>query len=260
MIQFSLNRFGKLAHWTLINDKRYYVKSFLQMLVIFTLGFLFFTTATVKWNNQSANYVLCDIVTVATFAFAIVMGSSYMFYSMDGKHDMQTLLMLPASNLEKYLMRYSTWIILLPLYVVAFLAADVFQYVANTLLGQEETVLVVQHVTDSLAKSYGNTTCSTYLSMVLIFGWVHSLYALGATFFRWRKYNWVCTTTLLIVLGILLFSIFTGDRISGSIDMDTAIVLRNVSAVVCLFMIALNFWLSYRIFCRTQLVGRFVNL
>jgi hypothetical protein len=27
-----------------------------------------------------------------------------------------------------------------------------------------------------------------------------------------------------------------------------------------LLLVVLNFWLSYRLFCRTQVVGRFVNL
>ena len=43
MIQFNIQRFGKLAKWTLVNDKKYLVKSFLQVFAILTFLFLVFT-------------------------------------------------------------------------------------------------------------------------------------------------------------------------------------------------------------------------
>ena len=138
MIQFNLNRFAKLARWSLTNDKKYHVKSFLQNLVVFTLLFLFFTSIDVKWNQQNANYQPCCIAVLVVFAVTLILGSSFMFYSMEGKHDMQTLLMLPASNLEKYLVRYASWMILLPIQLVAFFASDLVQYVFGLLVGHEE--------------------------------------------------------------------------------------------------------------------------
>ena len=113
MIQFNLQRFIKLARWTLTVDKKYHIKSFFQNLVIFTLVFVFFTSITFTVSQQAANYLPCSITAIVAFAVTLVLGSSFMFYSMSGKHDMQRLLMLPASNLEKYLMRYASWIILL---------------------------------------------------------------------------------------------------------------------------------------------------
>ena len=50
----------------------------------------------------------------------LVLGPTMMFNSMRGKHDDQQLLTLPASNLEKYLMRYSYWLLLLPSFVGSF--------------------------------------------------------------------------------------------------------------------------------------------
>ena len=47
MIQFSFNRFGKLARWSLTNDRKYYVRTFVQMLTVLTLVFLFFTIISV---------------------------------------------------------------------------------------------------------------------------------------------------------------------------------------------------------------------
>ena len=112
MIQFSFNRFGKLARWSLTNDRSYYVRTFLQMLVVLTLVFLFFTMERngnhiyVKGELYTVDhYTPCFFISLFVFIITIVIGPSLMFYSMKGKHDRQTLLMLPASNLEKYLMR-----------------------------------------------------------------------------------------------------------------------------------------------------------
>jgi hypothetical protein len=135
MVQFNINRFGKLARWSLTNDKKYHIKSFFQNLVIFTLVFVFFTSVDVKWNQQNANYFPCSLAAIVAIGVTLILGSSFMFYSMDRKHDMQTLLMLPASNLEKYLVRYASWIILLPIQLVAFFAADVVQYVYGLVVG-----------------------------------------------------------------------------------------------------------------------------
>ena len=67
MIQFSLKRFGKLACWTLRNEKRYYVKSFLQIFVVTLLIFLFFTMV-VKMNGRyDSGYRACVVAMVMMF-------------------------------------------------------------------------------------------------------------------------------------------------------------------------------------------------
>ena len=42
MIQFNSDRFGKLVRLSLVNDRKYYIKSFLQVFVIFLMVFLLF--------------------------------------------------------------------------------------------------------------------------------------------------------------------------------------------------------------------------
>ena len=109
MIQFNVNRFWKLVRWSLTMDRRWFVKNTLSWLVVFTLVFLFFTCVA-KFNNQSASlqsYQACASMVLCTTIAILVLGPTMMFNSMQGKHDDQRLLMLPASNLEKYLVRYS---------------------------------------------------------------------------------------------------------------------------------------------------------
>lgn len=253
MIQFNFNRFVKLAKWSLTNDKKYHVKTFFQNLVIFTLVFVFFTSITFTVCQLPANYVLCSIATIVAFAVTLVLGSSFMFYSMSGKHDMQRLLMLPASNLEKYLMRYASWIILLPIQLVAYFSADLLQYVFGLAVGHEQVRLVTNAVIESFQS---DMPLSYRMTFVWLFVWLHSLYAVGATFFRFRKNNWIATTLVLIVVSLLL------SAIAGQWSYVNMFWWNNHYFFNLVFplLAVVNFWLSYKLFCRQQVIDRFVNL
>lgn len=263
MIQFNLNRFGKLVRWSLTYDKRYYVKSFLQILVIMLFGFLFFPM--LNKSEHAIGYTMSSIMVTAIFLVTIVLGSSFMFYSMENEHDRQNLMLLPASNFEKYLMRYATWILLIPLYLVAFFAADLLQYVIHWVLGHDYVVFVTSTLirkADIMSNAWHQAPEDARRMMVhallVLAVWSHSIYALGATFFRSRKYNWVLTTIVIILLGILQAWILPFDDPTSYEKMTTMdIVIGDVTAGL---WIVLNFWLSYKLFCRTQVIGRFVNL
>ena len=253
MIQFNLQRFMKLARWTLTIDKKYHIKSFFQHLVIFTMVFVFFTSIDVRWDEKDENYVFCAILTIVAFVVTLVLGSSFMFYSMSGKHDMQRLLMLPASNLEKYLMRYASWIILLPIQLVAYFSADLLQYVFGLAVGHEQVRLVTSAVIESFQS---DMPLSYRMTFVWLFVWLHSLYAVGATFFRFRKNNWIATTLVLIVVSLLL------SAIAGQWSYVNMFWWNNHYFFNLVFplLAVVNFWLSYKLFCRQQVIGRFFNI
>ena len=269
MIQFSFNRFGKLASWSLTNDRKYYVKTFLQMLTVLTLVFLFFTmehNGNAKFDGKeyvSDHYSPCFFVALYLFIINIVVGPSLMFYSMKGKHDRQTLMTLPASNLEKYLMRYSTWIILVPIVLLAFFAADLIQYVVNWLLGRDYTTFVTTHfLFDRYMVGWRTIICNEMsrdgaLKPYMIGLCVHSVFALGATFFRSRRFNAIFTTIALIIFVELVMWLSNNF---GNADNTVNDGHYTTGYLVCIGLTMVNFWLSYRLFCRTQVIGKYVNV
>ena len=259
MIQFNISRFGKLVRWSLTNDKKYYIKTFLQMLVVLLLIFLFFTCVVGRDVNYRHAYQTCCITMMFMFGVSITIGPSMMFYSMEGKHDKQALMLLPASNFEKYLIRYASWIFLLPCYLVAFFGADVLQYVVNFILGHEHTTFVTSTLVDIFSRSFAEVPSKTILnSAILVIVWLHSFYALGATFFRSRKFNWVLTTIVAILLGVLQAWFFPfEEHITYE---ETTLTDLLIADIVAAFWIMLNFWLSYKLFCRTQLKAKWVNI
>ena len=265
MIQFNFNRFRRLAKWSLTNDRSYYVRGFMQVLVILTLIFLasttnFFRFTVITVNGSSNPYLQCSTITILLFFINLIIGPSLMFQSMKGKHDRQTLLMLPASNFEKYIMRYSTWMILIPLYVLAFFGADLVQYLVNVIGGNEQVMFVTTKMISKLGdvgQKVSTYPRSTMLFIYVLMFWLHSVYALGATVFRSNKYSAIFTTVSLIVFVMLIVGLSTdsndGDPHSPSSAYKYMAVIYGIWTLV-------NFWLSYKLFCRTQVKGKFVNL
>ena len=258
MIQFNFNRFGKLAKWSLTNDRSYYVRGFMQVLVILTLIYMAFSTNFFKFtfNGSSNPYLQCSTITILLFFINFIIGPSLMFQSMKGKHDRQALLMLPASNFEKYIMRYFTWMILIPLYVIAFFAADLLQYLMNVVGGTEQVMFVTTKMIAKLgdvAQKASTEPRNIMLFIYVLLFWLHSVYALGATFFRSHKYSAIFTTVVIIVFGMLLVCI------SKDSDDETSPSYKYMAVVHGIWTIV-NFWLSYKLFCRTQVKGKFVNL
>ena len=265
MIQFNLNRFGKLAKWSLTTDKGFYERNLLNVFVVLSLFFIAFTTHffRINVNDNDSAYTPCLAATMIMFIITVVTGPAWMFSSMKGKHDLQALLMLPASNFEKYLMRYSTWMILLPIYIVAFFAADLMQYAIHGMLGHSYVTFVTSVIVKFFEEALSSdAVTSDYHFLNAIFVtclWCHSMYAVGATFFRSRKFNWILTTGVIIVISVL--SVWLTKE--GSVlQYDWKISKTNyvIGCMIHCTWIVLNFWLSYRLFCRNQVIGKYVNL
>ena len=262
MIQFNFNRFGKLARWSLTNDKRYYVKSFLQIFVVLLLIFLFLTYVMVREGNDQRAYQTCCLTIMFMLGVTITLGPSMMFYSMEGKHYKQALMLLPASNLEKYLIRYASWIFLLPCYLLAFLGADVLQYVVNLILGHQHVAFVTSTLVNIISSSFAELPPKAFYvflnSAIVVMVWFHSFYALGATFFRSRKFNWVLTTIVAILLTMLQAWFYPYEEHVTFKEATMSDLLIADIVAACWMM--LNFWLSYKLFCRMQLKAKWVNI
>ena len=118
MIQFNIHRFGQLLKWTMVQDRAYYKKSFLQMVAVILLAYIFFMFVTNYGNGDvqyhfNQSYKIAAGMLLFLVVGATVLGPCSMFHSMSGKHDRQNLMLVPASNFEKYLVRYMSWILMI---------------------------------------------------------------------------------------------------------------------------------------------------
>ena len=251
--------------WSILGDKRYFVKTFLQFLVVMLLVFVFFTMIVKMNGGIYPGYRSCAIAEFAVVIVNIVLGPALMFYSMEGKHDMQTLMMLPASNFEKYLVRYSNWILVVALSIVACLVADGLQYLLHLLFGHDYGMFVTSVLWRMFGEFADNTHTSEaahprfIVSMITLVIWFQSLYAVGATLFRTRKFSWVITTVVIILMGIVIVK-YMGKVEAIQLNDHSTVLDFVIGLGFYLVWAMINYWLSYRFFCRTQVIGKFVNL
>jgi hypothetical protein len=80
---------------------------------------------------------------------------------------------------------------------------------------------------------------------------------LGGTFFRSHEFAWRLTTVVIIVAGMLRVWLLPEE--TGYSDDDSSLVVFGWDVFYAVWFLV-NFWLSYRLFCRQQVIGKFVNL
>ncbi|MDE7455705.1 MAG: hypothetical protein K2M96_03255 [Prevotella sp.] len=256
MKRFDITRFGHTLRWSLTMDRGWFLRTTLSWTVMLTLMFLLFTCFTfIVKDDGHTGYEVSTVLFVATVVAILLLGPSFMFVSMTNRHADQTLLMLPASNLEKYLARYSYWLLSLPCLAVAFLTADLLQFVVNTLTGNDNATLVMSIIVEVWGRIPDDVPREEGLTSLLFALWLHSFYALGATFFRAHKYNYVLTSVVLVLVLML-----TGIM-QGKIVIDELLYHHRCYCNWTLLGLSVfNFWLSYRLFRRTQVIGKFINI
>jgi hypothetical protein len=226
--------------------------------------FLSYTSIFVEQYSSA----MSSILHAAFIIYLLFCGSSIL--RMSKRQQYIDKLMLPASQLEKYIASYLLTIVLgLAAIAVSFVVADVVNYLVILVLNSEKATLVTLSLFNQMGDSGDPSTLGEVVADVLAFWWMHSLYLLGGTYFR--KRNWIFTTLTLIVAFLVVgggltfvtwktlnllygdyFRIVFVDGAEGYIGWGLAILTSA--------FIVLNYWLSYRFYNRIQLIGhKFTN-
>ena len=141
--QFSFCRFWHVLVWTLVYHWR-------QLLTLFSVAFVTFVAVEIiefiqasndyaKWflfDHKSQETIVSDALHTAGnscmsfLAVLMCVGAAFAFYNLHRKNEGRRLLMLPATNLEKFMARWVVYVpVLFVLYVVAFMVSDVLRIV-----------------------------------------------------------------------------------------------------------------------------------
>ena len=139
-IQFSFRRFWHVLVWTLVYHWR-------QLLTLFSVAFVTFVAVEIIefiqvsndyaykiFNHKSHEAIVkgalhdCGNGCMSFLALLMCIGAAFAFYNLHRKNEGRQLLMLPATNLEKFLARWVVYVpVLFVLYVVAFIVGDVLR-------------------------------------------------------------------------------------------------------------------------------------
>ena len=263
MNDFSIKRTTNIARLLWPMYKAEFIKRTLLIFAIVSLYMVINSyTRGLKYgfSDMSKIYEFVGVLYVGVFAGCIFAPGAmfYPYYKIKEKYQNRGLLMLPASNLEKYITHYAfTWLFFLSI-SGGILIADILQYAIHTMMGHEGAMLMIQDLVQGnlLERIVGNVNTSLVLfSWGAITVWLHSVFALGATFFKSYKQGINLTISLLFVFGLMIFVLF-----GFGIAVETW--WNNVQFFNAMFLLLtpVNFLLSYYFFCRQQITARFINI
>lgn len=212
-------------------------------------------------------------------SFAMIFYASRIMKCMDSKENRISYLLLPATKLEKFFSRAVLVTIgTLLMVLVALLALELTHYLLLPLFDlptvYSQSLLVevfsMKWATHASVDVTGEPVYSWWLMQLL--GWIfclwnHSLFILGGSF--WYKHPFLKTigTCLAVTIlgGIMFASLAEGGsliRFSEWIKehfQDTPQFVDGVLASIAVFFLLFtlfNWWLSYRLFTRSQVIKR----
>jgi hypothetical protein len=270
MNSFSLNRFWNTLCWVLAVNFR--------TMLMWTAGsavgvFLFETVYMTMDNGTTYLQSLNSMSSFSTFlvVLAIVIGLSSIFVGFNKKPRREAFLMLPSSDLEKFLASVIFVTIVWPVCVfLAFAVGDTIRMVVGSLVYEESWISCIWQVSERLIPIDMRATTLMPYSMLYItmlnvsflgfLLWVHSVYILGGTLLR--RYSFVVSSLLWMFVAILF--IWAVDRYELSffntqwennvlVSFDVGFWGYAVSVVLPLLAV-FNYWMSFRIFKGFQLI------
>lgn len=202
-------------------------------------------------------------------SIAMYMMATQIFMVMKTNGQREQFLMLPASNLEKYISRFlfSTLGAAIAM-LTAIVVSDLVQLIFSFLLlpGHHQsvclsTVALLWKIWATFIETIDSTSFLLLSLLVVTSGvLVHSFFILCGTLFR--KHTIVVTTILFIAMTYLV--IYVDESVPGTITI--CLMHGDNSWIFCLLIAELllagfQYWLSYKVFTRMQVICiKWVNL
>lgn len=271
MKQFDLSRF-----WlTLKVDNVLQWKTSLRL----TLGMAFALTTIYIVNSLSlldklSEYHIrqynevCWGLSMFCFIFFMGIGGCFMASNMKTKQQRIAFLLLPSSNLEKYLSRF-LWCTVgfLIFFALAVVLADLLRAIfclsvhgsaCGSVLGKNAEMLSMITFNDP----HGRFEVEIVYAVMMVASMAlcsHSVYLLGGVFFR--KFNWILTTVVCYAVSPLLALLNYYVDIDPVAQSDGLTTTAYIVTGVCLLLTVFNYWASYRLFCRSQVIcNKIINV
>lgn len=268
MNSFDINRFGKALRWVIsVNFRSSLMWALGLMLGVFLgemmiLG-IFRSTEPVGTHTGSLAAFFVVYINIG-----VVVGICNLFVELDKKPNRQAFLMLPDTNLEKFLAAtiFSTVCGFLTMHL-SFIVGDTLRVAFRALFyGESWNSFVFPEVVKMMTfdgiSSYHSLGYRLMSLAFLVSGlvWLHSFYTLGGTLFR--KYAFVISSLVLVAGFTMLmwFSKYHGINMFSTYYIEGVGRVEKVGAMTyvltAFFAVfsVVNYWLSFRIFKGFELI------
>ena len=283
MNSFSFNRFGKMLRWVLsVNQRR-----ILYAVAGSVVGVFMAEMILLKMTSYDTPFTMLSRygdVGAAVFAVASLILVSTIVSGVNEKRKREAFLMLPASNLEKFLalMTYTSVVCVLGVFL-AFVLGDSLRMawfwvsgpyteIETSMMGNPvETYYwwssAIPEMMDNLTPHILEADSCNWFYLVMyivviaaIAVWTHSLLIIGGTLFR--KYSFVISCIIFILFWVIFvktthyfeLSMFTSTWENGRYVDGEIGVPAYVLAVLLPLLAVFNYWASFHIFKNFQLI------
>ncbi len=252
----NFNRFCKTLCWSFsVQSHNLMLWSLGTCLAVFVGETLFFLITDYSYHRA------LGVVVEFFFVFLVIfVGVALSTYLPQEKRERQMLLMLPATNLEKWLAALINVTVIWTLSaILAFVLGDTLRMVVSAWLFDQPWLSGVPKLLRFLNPVHsweGHIRWWDLVISSLMLVWLHSWYVLGGSFFR--RYAFIFQSVLLIMgcLGIVyLFKTLEVPRGIFRTE-NNQFVYPVWGYATCLFFICcsvLNYWLSFHIFKNYEL-------
>lgn len=271
---FQFSRLLMVMRWDVFTN----LKSYLNMMLGMTFALLpFFIMQLYQLSKQyqlfpdtiDLSYWGMSQYVLMIFSIAMYMMATQIFMVMKTTGQREQFLMLPASNLEKYISRFlfstlGAAVAMITAIVVSDLVQLIFSFVL--LPGHHQSVCLsimalLWKIWTTFIESIDSAGALMLSLLIMTCGvLVHSFFILCGTLFR--KHTIVVSGILFIVMIYLV--IYVIESVPGTIT--TCLMHGDNSWIFCLLIAELllagfQYWLSYKVFTRMQVIcNRWINL
>lgn len=278
---FDFNRFKMVIRWDILSNWKTYFRTMIGLAFGITLLALI-CLCTFRSRSLSSidaenlffgtysDVVSTNILIVFTISFYIFVGNC--FRNMKTKIKRENFLMLPASNLEKYLSRLLNITVGgLLLTLGATIIADFIQFLFSFILTPGLHTSITWNFLTFIGNGFVEVNKSALdfegmLFMLINAIFVHSFFTLGATFFR--KHPILSTTFTGLLLMLIIGYAINGLGEVGVFNFLDPVFVNAYShafifAYIIIFLVisAFNYWASYKLFTRMQVIcNKWINI
>ena len=247
MDNFNINRFWRTLCWYVLENKNSLFKWFTSFSLAFmAIGVLFMYAIRNHLDDPGMVKVgMGQMVAFSTILmfFSIILANSLVFSCITKKQRRTAFLMLPATNMEKYVSVCIYAAVLAPLCIIlAFLVGDTLRTLIYAAIGHgwHSAVKEMWELEGGSIKNFGKP--------FVVMLWLGSTYILGATLLRKAHFP--------IVSAILLILLFTFPIIMVKYiqHVGPVSIPEYVKIVVSLLLTVFNYCVGYRLFKRFQLI------
>ena len=261
MKKFDINRFYKVMSQLILIRRRSIIKLFAGFLIGFFVIAIMFLPFFHWYAMSDADirirlWVISHFIN-AVFAMSLFIIATFIISDLGTRQQRINEMLLPATNLEKFLARVILVSVVYPLLIaIAFIAADGLQQLTTMLIfygGRASLVATWYEYCQS------SSTGSPLWVMAEIVFLTNSFALLGGMFFR--KAAWLKTLiSLFVIIIVVAISLTTfAYLLYEHTDYELVVTDDTLSSIIgnliCLGLTVLMYWSSYKIYTRLQVIN-----